>query len=138
MKMRMPHRVYLPRQAVDLLKNLHTMTGHGDYVLPMRFKSGQGRPMGDATLNHMFGRLDFGVPEFSPHGTRGTAATLLRENGFGRDVVELLLAHRERDMTVGAYSHAELAADRARALQWYADRIDAITAPESPDLQPEP
>ena len=33
---------------------------------------------------------DFGVPDFSPHGTRGTAATLLREHGFGRDVVELL------------------------------------------------
>lgn len=47
--------------------------------------------MGDVTLNHFFERIDFGVPDFSPHGTRGTAATLLREHGFGRDVVELLL-----------------------------------------------
>jgi len=49
--------------------------------------------MGDVKLNHFFERIDFGVPDFSPHGTRGTAATLLREHGFGRDVVELLLAH---------------------------------------------
>lgn len=83
--------------------------------------------MGDATLNHMFGRLDFGVPEFAPHGLRGTAATLLKENGFSRDVIELLLAHQERSQVVAAYTHAELADERRKALQWYADRIDAIT-----------
>jgi len=54
-------------------------------------------PLGDATLTHFFKRLDFGVPDFSPHGTRSTAATLLREHGFSREVVELLLAHAERN-----------------------------------------
>lgn len=133
MKMKRLHRVYLPRQAVAMLKDLHKITGHGEYMFPMRFRGGEGRPMGDVTLNHMFDRLDFGVPEFSPHGLRGTAATLLKENGFGRDVIELLLAHQERNQTVAAYTHAELAADRRRALQWYADRIDEITAPASED-----
>ena len=50
-------------------------------------------PMGDVTLNHFFKRIDFGGARLQPHGTRGTAATLLREHGFGRDGVELLLAH---------------------------------------------
>lgn len=127
MKMRRPHRVYLPRQAVDLLRQLHKMTGHGAYLFPMRYRGGEGRPMGDVTLNHMFGRLDFGVPDFAPHGLRGTAATLLKENGFSRDVIELLLAHQERSQVVAAYTHAELADERRQALQWYADRIDAIT-----------
>lgn len=129
MKMKRPHRVYLPRQAVALLRDLYKMTGHGAYLFPMRFRGGEGRPMSDATLNHMFGRLDFSVPEFAPHGLRGTAATLLKENGFSRDVIELLLAHQERNQVVAAYTHAELADDRRRALQWYADRIDAITRP---------
>ncbi len=84
--------------------------------------------MGDVTLNHFFKRIDFGVPDFSPHGTRGTAATLLREHGFGRDVVELLLAHSERNATVAAYSHIELAGERKRALQYLADRVDALAA----------
>ena len=82
--------------------------------------------MGDVTLNHFFKRVDFGVPEFSRHGTRGTAATLLREHGFGRDVVELLLAHGEKNATVAAYSHMELAADRTRALQYLADRVEVL------------
>ncbi len=84
--------------------------------------------MGDVTLNHFFKRIDFGVPDFSPHGTRGTAATLLREHGFGRDVVELLLAHSEKNATVAAYSHMELAADRKRAPQCLADCIEVLAA----------
>lgn len=73
-------------------------------------------------------RIGFGVPDFSPHGLRGTAATLLREHGFGRDVVELLLAHCENNAIVAAYSHVELAADRKRALQFLADRVEALAA----------
>lgn len=126
MKMKKPHRVWLPRQAVAILREIHPLTGHQAYVLPSIFRGGV--PMGDATLNHLFRRLDFGVPEFSPHGTRGTAATLLREAGFGRDVVELLLAHAEKDQTVAAYTHAELAGERARALQYLADQVDQLAA----------
>jgi len=65
-------------------------------------------PLADATLNHLFKRLDFGVPEFSPHGTRGTAATPLWEHEFGRDAVELLLAHTERSQAAASYHHHEL------------------------------
>ena len=129
MKMRLPHRVWLSRQAVELLRGLHRITGHGEYVFPTRYVGGNGRPIGDVTLNHFFKRLDFGVPEFSPHGTRGTAATLLREHGFAKDVVELLLAHTERDQSAAAYSHMELAGERKRALQFLADRIDMLTQP---------
>jgi integrase len=85
-------------------------------------------PMADATLNHLFKRLDFGVPEFSPHGTRGTAATLLRENGFSRDVVELLLAHTERSQTAASCHHHELESERRRALQYLADEIERQAA----------
>ena len=127
MKMRLPHRVMLSRQAVELLRYLHRITGRGPYVFPTRFTGMAGRPISDVTLNHLFKRLSFGVPEFSPHGTRGTAATLLREHGFGRDVVELLLAHTERDQSAAAYSHMQLASERRRALQFLADKIDALS-----------
>ena len=128
MKMGKPHRVFLSRQAVELLREVLKLTaseeGQDGYVFPSIFRGSV--PMGDVTLNHLFKRIDFGVPEFSPHGTRGTAATLLREHGFGRDVVELLLAHAEKDSTVAAYSHMELAAERRRALQFLADYIERL------------
>lgn len=128
MKMNVAHRVYLSRQAVELLRYLHKITGSGSYVFPTRFVGNHGKPISDATLNHLFKRLDFGVPEFSPHGTRGTAATLLREHGFGRDVVELLLAHQERSQVVAAYTHAELGDERRRALQFLAYKIDSLAS----------
>jgi len=121
MKMGKAHRVFLSRQALVVLREVRELTGDGAYVFPSIFRGNV--PMGDVTLNHFFKRIDFGVPEFSPHGLRGTAATLLREHGFGRDVVELLLAHSEKNATVAAYSHMELAADRKRALQYLADRV---------------
>jgi integrase len=66
--------------------------------------------------SHLFKRLDFGVDDFAPHGLRATGATLLREHGFSRDVVELLPAHKERNPTTAAYHHHELADERRRAV----------------------
>jgi hypothetical protein len=43
-------------------------------------------------------------------------------------VVELLLAHSEKNATVAAYSHIELAAERKRALQFLSDRVEALGA----------
>ncbi len=133
MKMRIPHRVWLSRQAIWLFLYMRKITGHLDYVFPTRFIGSQNKPISETSLNHFFKRLDFDVPDFAPHGTRGTAATLLREHGFPKDVVELLLAHTERDQSAAAYSHMELAPERKRALQFLADRIDELTLdkPES-------
>lgn len=51
---------------------------------------------------------------------------MLREHGFGRDVVDLLLAHKERNQVTASYQHHELEDDRRRALQFLADRIDQL------------
>lgn len=122
MKMGRSHRVFLSSQALELLRLLFHYTSSSEYLVPSVFK--RDVHMADVTLNHFFKRMDFGVPEFSPHGLRGTAATILREHGFGRDVVELLLAHAEKDKTVAAYTHAELVPERRRAMQFLADYVD--------------
>jgi hypothetical protein len=36
--------------------------------------------------------------------------------------------HSEKNATVAAYSHMELAADRKRALQYLADHVEALAA----------
>ena len=120
------HRVYLSHQATELLLMLRQLTGHGGYVFPSIFRGSV--PMGDVTLNHFFSRIDFGVAGFSPYGARATAATLLREHGFGHAVVELLLAHNDKSIGLAAEAYAELAAERRGALQFLADRIDQLAA----------
>jgi len=123
MKAKLPHRIFLSKQAKEVLEAQRKATGQLEYVFPSVFKANQ--PLGAATLNHFFKRLDFGVPEFSPHGTRGTAATYLRENGIRRDVVELLLAHTEKGVAAH-YHHHELVQERTEALQFWADEIDSL------------
>lgn len=124
-KMRRAHRVFLSRQALAILKAQHELTGGEEFVFSTfeRRKSS----LSPATMSHLFKRLD-GVPvEFAPHGLRGTGATILREHGFGRDVVELLLAHVEKGVAA-AYHHHELVEERRAALQHYADTIEALAA----------
>lgn len=127
MKMKSTHRVFLSKQAIEVLETLKLLDTRGDYVFPSVLRPGT--HLGEATLNHFFGRLDFGVEEFSPHGSRGTTATLLREHGFSRDVVELLLAHTERGSAI-PYHHQQLADERRRALQYLADEIGRLAVSE--------
>lgn len=117
--------MHLPRQAAELLQLVRAITGMAEgCVFPSLCR--RSVPIGDVTLNHFFKRLDFGVDDFAPHGLRATGATLLREHGFGRDVVELLSAHKERSSTTAAYHHHEPPHERKRALPYLADRIDHL------------
>jgi integrase len=50
MKMGKPHRVFLSRQAVEILRQVHELTGHDEYVFPSIFRGSV--PMGDVALNH--------------------------------------------------------------------------------------
>ena len=84
--------------------------------------------MGATTLAAVFDRAGYGG-QFSPHGTRGTASTILREKGFPARAVELQLAHLDRDATRRAYDHAELLPARREMLQAWADMVDAAAKP---------
>jgi hypothetical protein len=79
MKMKRPHRVPLSRQAVVIFRELHGMTGQGEYVFPAvnSFR----RPMSNNTLNAALRRLGYTKDEISVSGFRATASTLLSEMG---------------------------------------------------------
>jgi len=78
------------------------------------------------TLNEALRRL--GIDDHVTHGFRTTASTLLNELGIDGDVIELQLAHRERDTVRGAYNRAERMPERAAMMQQYADHLDGLRA----------
>jgi len=53
MKMRRPHRVPLSIQALEILSDLRSITGTGQYVFPSFYTSR--RPMSENTLNQALG-----------------------------------------------------------------------------------
>ena len=86
MKMRRPHRVPLSIQALEILSELHGLTGAGQYVFPSFYTSR--RPMSENTLNQALRRLGYSGEEMTSHGFRAMASTLLNETGkvaSGRD-----------------------------------------------------
>jgi integrase len=71
--------------------------------------------------------VDGSIPQdFKPHGLRATASTMMNEYGHAPDVVEAILAHKERNTTRGSYNHATYTKAVTSALQWYADNLDKL------------
>lgn len=124
MKMRDPHIVPLSRQALDVLKNLRELNGNERYV----FHSVQGRSRGPISNNTMlFALYRMGYKSrMTGHGFRGLAATVLRELGYSRDVVDRQLAHAERNQVTAAYVHAEYLPERRKMMQHWADYLAQV------------
>jgi integrase len=61
-------------------------------------------------------------------GFRAMASTLLNEQGFPPDVIELQLAHAERNEVRAAYNRSQRLDERRRMMQAWADYLDGLRA----------
>lgn len=122
-----PHVVPLSRQALDILKELHPLTGSGRYVFPSA-RSAQ-RPMSDNAILAALRRLGISKEEATGHGFRATARTLLDEVlGVRPDFIEHQLAHAVRDPNGRAYNRTAYLPERKTMMQDWADYLDSIVA----------
>lgn len=122
-----PHLVPLPRQAVDLLRKLHPITGHGDLVFPG--ERSHERPISDNTLRAALLTLGYGPTTQTVHGFRATARTLLAEAlEIDPLVIEAQLAHAVKDANGRAYNRTQYLKQRTEMLQRWADYLDALAA----------
>lgn len=121
-KMRREHRKPLPPKAVEILQDLHTLTGDGKLVFPA-FHT-RLRPMSENTLNAALRRLGFTGEEATAHGFRASASSLLNECGrWSPDAIEAELAHIGADDVRRAYHRATYWDDRVRMSKWWQDEI---------------
>jgi integrase len=117
------HIVPLPRQAVSVLKELHTITGGKDLV----FESIRaGRPLSENTINVALRSMGFDGKTMVGHGFRATASTLLHEHGWDHQVIELQLAHKQRDQVAAAYNRSARLKERTRMMQAWADYLETL------------
>lgn len=126
MKMREEHLVPLSTQAVAILKDLELLTGCGRYVFPSL--RGGHRPISENTINVALRSLGYSGTEMTGHGFRAMASTCLNEQGFPPDVIELQLAHAERNEVRAAYNRAKRLAERRAMMQAWADYLDGQRA----------
>lgn len=125
MKMDEEHVIPLPVQAVELLRRLHSLSGHGDPVFPHRDRRKES--MTYDAMNKGIQRLGLKF-HHTPHAARTTASTLLNEMGYRSDVIEHQLAHQERNAVRRAYNRATYLEERRVMMQQWADLLDQIKA----------
>jgi integrase len=124
MKMATQHIVPLSTQAIAILDDFRRLNGSGTLLFPS-LRSAE-RPISDNTLNAALRRLAFAQDEMTTHGFRTMASTLLNEMGFPPDVIELQLAHSDRNKVRDAYNRAERLAERRDMMQQWADYLDGL------------
>lgn len=126
MKMREAHIVPLANQAIEIFRDLHPLTGRSRYVFPsLRSRD---RPMSENTINAALRRLGYGHEEMTAHNFRAMASTCLNEHDWHPDVIELQLAHAERNKVRAAYNRSTRLADRKKMMQAWADNLDTLRA----------
>lgn len=127
MKMRNPHVVPLPSQAVQILRELSAITGHGSHVFPSW--AGDQRPMSSNTVRVALRAMGLMAEEMTAHGFRAMARTILDEVlGFRVDLIECQLAHTVLDPNGRAYNRTAYLSERKAMMQLWADYLDKLKA----------
>ncbi len=125
MKMKAMHIIPLSSQAVSILRDLHTLTGTGEFLFPnVRTRT---KPMAGNTILAAIRSLGYTPAEMTAHGFRHMASTLLNEQGFNADAIERQLAHKAAGVRA-TYNAAEYLPERQRMMQRWADYLDALKA----------
>lgn len=126
-KTKTDHVVPLASQAVDILKELHQLTGHGRYVFPGRDPQ---KAMSEAAVNAALRRMGYDTKtEITGHGFRAMARTILHEVLHQRpEVIEHQLAHAVPDALGTAYNRTLFLKERKTMMQLWADYLDKLKA----------
>lgn len=123
MKKDIEHWVYLSAQAVEMLRELQTLTHSQRFLFPMR-RGYEDRPIAKSTLNQAVRAMKTDVQHFVIHDFRRTASTHLHEMGMSSDAIEKALAHSIKGIK-GVYNRAEYADERSKILQLWASFVEA-------------
>jgi integrase len=123
----MQHIVPLSSPVVALLKELHSLTGQGEYVFQGIFK--REGTISSSTISFALRHVGIGKDDTCPHGFRATARTLLEEVlGERYDLIEHQLAHAVRDPNGRAYNRTQHLPERRRMMERWALYLDNLRA----------
>lgn len=125
MKMKNPHIVPLSDQAIEILRELHPITGSGKYLFPSVRSTA--RPISDNTLNAALRRLGYGSDEMVSHGWRAVFRTLADEVLQERlDIIEAQLAHQVADTLGRAYNRTSFLKERRELMEKWTRYLDGL------------
>lgn len=123
------HIVPLAKQAVEVLREIHPLTGRGKYVF--QGQRDHEKPMSDSAILSALRRLGWSNGEMTPHGFRAMASTILDNMGYRQEWLERQLAHEEPNKIKAAYKREVwrmYLPERTAMMQAWADYLDSLKA----------
>ena len=118
MKRPRPHVIPLADWPLELLKELHAITGHSPFLFPSR--TAIDGHISENTAGKIINGMGYkGIA--TPHGFRSLASSLLNEQGYNPDAIERQLAHIDDNKIRAAYNRTDYMAERREMMQWYSD-----------------
>lgn len=125
MKMDTDHIVPLSTQAVEILRSVQPMSGHGKFVFPS-IRTAE-RCMSENTVNAALRGLGYSKEMMTAHGFRAMARTIMDEVlGERVDLIEHQLAHAVKDPNGRAYNRTAHLSARKEMMQRWADYLDNL------------
>jgi integrase len=138
MKKRRSHTIPLSPQTLAILETVKPYSGHREYVFPADRNPRD--HCNSQTANMALKRMGFAGCLVS-HGMRSIASTTLNEQGFEPELIEVALAHVDKDEVRSAYNRADYVERRRPMMEWWSKHIQqaatgslsvaAINQPES-------
>ena len=120
MKRPREHTIPLSDWTIELLNELHAITGETPFLFPSP-KSKTGYISENTAGKIINGMGYYGIA--TPHGFRSLASSVLNEQGFNPDAIERQLAHIENNKIRAAYNRADYLNERIEFMQWYSDYL---------------
>ena len=117
-----PHIVPLSRQSIAVLEELWLYKKNERWMFAGERLN---QCMSNNTILKALERMGY-KGKMTGHGFRGVASTLLHENGFEHEHIELQLAHVPGNDVSAAYNYAKYLGPRRKMMQWWADYLDEL------------
>lgn len=121
MKKKLPHVVPLTPQAIALLERMKPLSSKSEYIFPS--DRSLFHPTNPQTANAALKRMGYGG-KLVAHGLRSLASTTLNEAAFDPDVIEMALAHVDRNQVRSAYNRAQYLDRRRVMMTWWSQHIE--------------
>lgn len=120
MKKRRTHIIPLTEHALALLEAIKPYSGHREYVFPA--DRNPRTHCNSQTANMALKRMGF-EGRLVSHGMRSMASTILNEHGWDAELIEVALAHVDKDEVRSAYNRADYIERRRPMMAWWSEHI---------------
>lgn len=131
MKMKREHIVPLAPHVLSILARIKQHSGDSEYLFPST-QTKRSPVISENTLIYALYKLGY-HSKATVHGFRRTASTVMNEQEWNRDWIEMQLAHAKGDVR-SVYNAAQYLTGRRKMMLWYADFLDQQRGAAPPDL----